>query len=181
MIKRRPCSRRQVGYFDTTVIFGPRLSEDEHVTPTWNNHTRCRGASPQSSLTNLTTVFRCRTLRIDRIPTFAVGVAERAPGWGSVHRVLCRCLSLVVLCWHVGHSVYVFERVCMFVSGGSSSLLYPDGWGPKTEQATQSPVCSHKPKDLLNTLFIGNVSGPAPFIFLRFGAFCCVISKNTTI
>lgn len=120
-------------------------------------------------------------LRIDWIPTFAVGVLERAPGRGSVRHVLCRCLSLVVLCWHVGHGVYVFESVRMIVSGGSSSLLYPDGRGPKTDQATQSPVCSHKPKDPLNTLFIGKVSGPSPFIFPWFGAFCCVISKNSTI
>lgn len=120
-------------------------------------------------------------LRIDWVPTFAVGVPERALGWGSVRRVLCRCSSSVVLFWHVGHGVYVFESVCMFVSGGSSSLLYPDGRGPKTDQTTQSPVCSHKPKDPLNTLFIGKVSGPAPFFFLWFGTFCSVIGKNSTI
>lgn len=75
-------------------------------------------------------------------------------GGGSAYDVLRRCLSSVILCWHVGHSMYVCESACMFVSGGSSSLPYPNGRGPKTGQATQRPVCSHKPKWILSTPYL---------------------------
>lgn len=63
----------------------------------------------------------------------------------SVYDGVCRRLRLVGMCWHVGHSVYVFDSACMFVSGGPPRSFTLMAGGQKQTRQHKGPSVPTSP------------------------------------